>query len=240
MPPDPKITRRQLLGKSIRCAGAAGAAGLVGYLALRQPKAHAGMTTLWQLDPDKCIQCGNCATHCVLKSSAVKCIHAFAVCGYCDLCFAYFQPQLNQRNTGAENQLCPVGAIQRTFVEDPYYQYTIDQSLCVGCGKCVKGCNAFGNGSLFLQIVHGDMSFKEWLRSQGEEKIAELVDGTTPGAETPRMKELLAEYRSHRGQVPRCLNCNECSIAIACPAQAFRRVPADQPYLLRKPKGPAA
>jgi electron transport complex protein RnfB len=298
MPRNPKITRRELLGKSIRCAGAAAAAGFVGYAALRQPKAKEGMAMLWQLDPDKCIQCGNCATNCVLKSSAVKCIHAFAVCGYCDLCFAYFQPQLNQRNTGAENQLCPVGAIQRTFVEDPYYQYTIDQSLCVGCGKCVKGCNAFGNGSLFLQIVHGDMSFKEWLRSQGEEDVAawslfieldskgrpkslsEMIEeakkwlakqtgvkpqgqgATSPpssgsqievemyppdpieqeriGQELARGRDLLRIYKSHRGQVPCCLNCNECSIAIACPAQAFRRVPADQPYLLRKPKGPAA
>jgi electron transport complex protein RnfB len=290
-----------MLGKSIRCAGATAAAGFVGYEAIRQSKAQAGMAMLWQLDPDKCTQCGNCATKCVLKSSAVKCIHAFAVCGYCDLCFAYFQPQLNQRNTGAENQLCPVGAIQRTFVEDPYYQYTIDQSLCVGCGKCVKGCNAFGNGSLFLQIVHGDMSFKEWLRSQGDEQSArfddvwakfwaehpkstsEMVEEvkewlkkqaglphghaeymvTTYGAFVSvfyrgfelkdnaispsqiidgiqRRPALLAKYESQRGQVPRCLNCNECSIAIACPAQAFRRVPADQPYLLRKPKGPAA
>jgi len=31
----------------------------------------------------------------------------------------------------------------------------------------------------------------------------------------------------------RCLNCNECSIAVACPADAFRRVPADQPYLIK-------
>ena len=281
-----------MLGKSIRCAGAAAAAGFVGYLGLRRTKAQTGMAMLWQLDPDKCIQCGNCATKCVLKSSAVKCIHAFAVCGYCDLCFAYFQPQLNQRNTGAENQLCPVGAIQRTFVEDPYYQYTIDQSLCVGCGKCVKGCNAFGNGSLFLQIAHGDMSFKEWLRSQGEEQMADdedwrssitprdrgdlensvrrainqpegtvYPDGTIVPLEVfaagktaltdpdrskrvmkneMRRRTLFAEYQSHRGHVPRCLNCNECSIAIACPAQAFRRVPADQPYLLRKPKGPTA
>jgi electron transport complex protein RnfB len=31
----------------------------------------------------------------------------------------------------------------------------------------------------------------------------------------------------------RCLNCNQCSIAIACPTQAFRRVPAGDPYLLK-------
>jgi electron transport complex protein RnfB len=32
----------------------------------------------------------------------------------------------------------------------------------------------------------------------------------------------------------RCLNCNECSIAKACPSDAFRRVPASAPYLLKK------
>ena len=32
----------------------------------------------------------------------------------------------------------------------------------------------------------------------------------------------------------RCLNCNECAIAVACPSQAFRRVPAADPYLLKK------
>ena len=32
------------------------------------------------------------------------------------------------------------------------FEYTIDEELCTGCGKCVKGCTSFGNGSLFLQI----------------------------------------------------------------------------------------
>ncbi len=32
----------------------------------------------------------------------------------------------------------------------------------------------------------------------------------------------------------RCANCNQCSIALACPAQAFRRVPASRPYLLKR------
>ena len=30
-----------------------------------------------------------------------------------------------------------------------------------------------------------------------------------------------------------CINCNECSIARKCPSDAFKRVPAEQPYLLR-------
>jgi len=63
-------------------------------------------------------------------------------------------PDANELNTGAENQQCPTGAIKRHFVEDPYYQYTIDEELCIGCGICVKGCASFGNGSLFLQVRH--------------------------------------------------------------------------------------
>ena len=114
----------------------------------------ASLPTVWQLDPAKCVQCGQCATHCVLNLSAVKCVHAYAMCGYCKLCFGYFQPGANALTSDAENQICPTGAIKRTFVEDPYYEYTIDESLCIGCGKCVKGCGSFGNGSLFLQVRH--------------------------------------------------------------------------------------
>ena len=31
----------------------------------------------------------------------------------------------------------------------------------------------------------------------------------------------------------RCVHCNECAIARTCPTDAFRRVPASQPYLLK-------
>jgi electron transport complex protein RnfB len=140
--------------------------------------------TVWQLDPKKCIQCGGCAVNCVFQPSAVKCVHHFERCGYCRLCFGFFQPGAKILTSAAENQLCPTGAIRRKFVEEPYYEYTVDESLCIGCGRCVKGCGAFGNGSLMLQVRH-DL----------------------------------------------CLNCNECSIARRCPASAFSRVPADQPYL---------
>ena len=43
----------------------------------------------WQIDPARCTQCGRCETDCVLPVSAVKCIHANRVCGYCDLCGGY-------------------------------------------------------------------------------------------------------------------------------------------------------
>ena len=109
---------------------------------------------VWQIDPRKCVQCGQCATQCVLNLSAVKCIHSYSMCGYCKLCFGFFQPGANALNEAAENQVCPTGAIKRKFIEDPYYEYRIDESLCNGCGKCVKGCSTFGNGSLHLQVSH--------------------------------------------------------------------------------------
>jgi electron transport complex protein RnfB len=177
-----RLSRRELLGHGLRGACVVGLGGAVGVLADH----GRGDDMVWQLDPMKCNQCGKCATNCVLEPSAVKCVHSYAMCGYCDLCTGYFKSDPVALHTGAENQLCPTGAIRRQFVEDPYYEYTIDEELCVGCGKCVKGCGAFGNGALYLQVKHD-----------------------------------------------RCLNCNECSIAAACPAQAFRRVPASRPYILK-------
>jgi electron transport complex protein RnfB len=139
----------------------------------------------WQIDPKKCTFCERCRTDCVLPMSAVKCVHAVKVCGYCDLCGGYYRTNAKELNTAAENLICPTGAIQRKFVEEPYFEYSITEDLCNGCGKCAKGCNAFGNGSLYLQIK----------------------------------QEL-------------CKNCNECQRAKVCPAEAIRRVPAQNAYEL--------
>ena len=49
---------------------------------------------------------------------------------------------------------CPTAAIQRKYIEEPYFEYVINEDLCIGCAKCVKGCTSFGNGSLHLQINH--------------------------------------------------------------------------------------
>jgi electron transport complex protein RnfB len=133
-----------------------GAAGLlvggVGAAALRG--GARGASHRWQIDPEKCVQCGKCATQCVLPVSAVKCVHNFAMCGYCNLCFGYFQGQAPGLDAGGENQMCPTGALKRRFLEEPYFEYTVDEALCTGCGLCVKGCTSFGNGSLSLQVRH--------------------------------------------------------------------------------------
>lgn len=144
------VTRRDFLRGGARVAGMTGLGVLFGLIAAKtQARTH-----VWQIDPAKCSRCGLCATSCVLEQSAVKCVHAYAICGYCQLCTGYFVPDPTDLNTAAENQLCPTAAIRRTYVEDPYYEYTIDEDLCIGCAKCVEGCNRFGNGSMFLQVRH--------------------------------------------------------------------------------------
>jgi len=183
----PQTSRRGFLADGIRVAGTLALGSTAGFVAGRRGREE---ETVWQLDPDQCVACGNCATHCVLDISAVRCLQCFDMCGYCDICTGYFEVDYHSVDTGAENHLCPTGAIIRKFVErmggQRYYEYTIDEPLCIGCGKCVKGC-ALMNGSLYLQVMHD-----------------------------------------------RCLNCNECSIAIACPSEAFRRVPASKPHLLKQ------
>lgn len=174
--------RRDFLARLLRGAGLLGLGGLLGWLTGRARAA----TTVWQIDPWRCVMCGRCATACVLEPSAVKCVHAFEMCGYCELCTAFFEPRPVALNTAAENQLCPTGAIVREFIEDPYFEYRVREPLCIGCARCVAGCTLFGNGSMFLQIRHD-----------------------------------------------RCVNCNDCSIARACPSGAIQRVPATQPYRLK-------
>ncbi len=176
--PDP--SRRDFIRDGFKTGTALALGGVGGMLAEQRSLAGA---TVWQLDPTICVQCERCATSCVLSVSAVKCVHAFDVCGYCALCGGYHEPGAKVQDTAAENQLCPTAAIKRTYIEHPYFEYVIDEDLCIGCAKCVKGCSAFGNGSLYLQVRHD-----------------------------------------------RCLNCNECAIAADCPSDAFRQVPADQPY----------
>ena len=148
MEDEKKLNRREFLNNSLRFAVLVGLGGV--SIALSK-KAFAG-TRVWQLDPSKCNQCGRCATSCVLGQSAVRCVHVTEMCGYCDLCGGYLNPDVKDINTAAENRLCPTNAIIRKYVEEPFFEYHILEDLCIGCAKCVKGCGAFGNGSLQLQV----------------------------------------------------------------------------------------
>ena len=203
------ISRRQMMRDAARCAALGGIGALSAGLFYKQlgragaacpspgascndcsQAAGCRLPQVWQLDPNRCIACGRCQTNCVLDLSAVKAVNCFALCGYCDICTGYFPTKDYVLDTGAENQLCPTGAIARNYVDKQsgvnYFEYTINEELCIACGKCVVGCRLM-NGSLFLQVRHD-----------------------------------------------RCLNCNECSIAVGCPAEAFRRVPAASPRLLSR------
>jgi len=179
--------RRKFLVDSLRIGGVVAAGAMGGFLAGR--RSHAGEVR-WQIDPDKCVACGKCATDCVLDESAVKCLQCFDMCGYCDVCTGYFDPNYRALDTAAENQLCPTDALIRKFVEGKagqnFYEYTIEEDQCIGCGMCVKGC-ALMNGSLYLQVMQD-----------------------------------------------RCVNCNECAIAIVCPSEAFVNVAVDKPYRLKR------
>ncbi|MCG6185784.1 hypothetical protein [Maribellus maritimus] len=142
--------RREFLQSGVRLSLALALGGVSGLSLSKAIKDD----YVWQIDPFACTQCGRCATECVLNPSAVKCVHAYDLCGYCDLCGGYLKPDSNARTTAAENQLCPTAAIERKFIEEPYFEYHINEDLCIGCAKCVKGCTSFGNGSLHLQIIH--------------------------------------------------------------------------------------
>jgi electron transport complex protein RnfB len=201
------ITRRQMMNHVTRFVALGGIGSLSAWLVYKQAvqaacpvpnggcdgcgqSASCNLPRVWQIDPNLCVACGRCQTNCVLDLSAVKAVNCFTLCGYCDICTGYFPSDNKLRETGAEHQLCPTGAISRKFIEqrasERYFEYTIDERLCIACGKCVVGCRLM-NGSLYLQVRHD-----------------------------------------------RCLNCNECSIAVACPTQAFRRVPAAAPRLLKR------
>jgi len=150
MAEDKAYNRREFINRGARLTLGLSLAGVGTVAALHT----GGDKFVWQIDPFKCTQCGRCATDCVLQPSAVKCVHAYDLCGYCDLCGGYFKPGVTELETGAEKQLCPAAAIERRFIEEPYFEYVINEDLCIGCAKCVKGCGSFGNGSLHLQIRH--------------------------------------------------------------------------------------
>ena len=72
------VDRRSFLQAGLRGAAALAVTAASAALAVRL---HAD-DQVWQIDPRKCIQCSLCETECVVTPSAVKCVHAFGMCGY--------------------------------------------------------------------------------------------------------------------------------------------------------------
>jgi electron transport complex protein RnfB len=189
-------TRREMLTTTARGAALVGLAGTAGLLALKANKTYA-----WAIAPDKCVNsklgelgveiCELCATDCVLTLSAVRAVNTFSECGRCYICPAYYKITSAVGPDGLPTEkVCPRDAIKREAIgwidpDDPannFYEYTIDEKLCNGCGRCVMECKEpAGLGSIVLEVRHNV-----------------------------------------------CLDCNRCSIATACPEDAYeRRSPAD-------------
>jgi Na+-translocating ferredoxin:NAD+ oxidoreductase subunit B len=150
-------SRREFFDRSLRIAGLLGIGVAAGQLVRR-----AASNTVFQVDPARCAACDLCRTSCVLSHSAVKAVNEFTKCGYCQLCPAYFDVTSMPDDLGLPTgKVCPQDALKRRIVgevdkEDPnnnYYEYTVDESLCDGCGKCVKACKPpAGNGALRLEV----------------------------------------------------------------------------------------
>ncbi len=190
----PKYTRREVLGHAARGTALLGLSGASGLLWLKANRADA-----WAIDVSKCLDsrlgavgvevCELCATECVLALSAVRAVNEFSKCGRCYVCPAYFKITSAVGPDGLPSEkVCPRDAIKREPIgwvdpDDPannFYEYTIDETLCDGCGRCVLECKEpAGLGSIILEVRHDT-----------------------------------------------CLDCNRCSISIACPEEAYERRPA--------------
>ncbi len=186
-----KFSRREVLAHAARGAALAGLGGITGLLALKADKTYA-----WTIAPDRCINsklgavgvetCELCATECVLTLSAVRAVNEFSACGRCYICPSYYKITSAVGPDGLPTEkVCPRDAIKREAIgwidpDDPannFYEYTIDEKLCNGCGRCVMECKEpAGLGSIRLEVRHNV-----------------------------------------------CLDCNRCSIATACPEEAYDR-----------------
>lgn len=164
-----KPTRREVLGHAVRGATLLGLGGAAAYLVSKS-----GSEGAWQVDCTKCVNsrlgalgvevCEKCATECVLALSAVRAINDHAACGRCYVCPAYFDVKSAIDAEGLPSgKLCPRDAIDRKPIgwidpDDPannYYEYTIDEKLCNGCGKCVMACKEpAGLTSIRLEVRH--------------------------------------------------------------------------------------
>jgi electron transport complex protein RnfB len=187
------LTRREVLGHAARGAAFVGLGGTAYLLSLKANETYA-----WSIDPNRCVDsklgvfgvdvCELCATTCVLTLSAVRAVNDFSRCGRCYICPAYFKITSAVGPDGLPSEkVCPRDAITREPIgwidpDDPannFYEYTIDEKKCNGCGRCVMECKEpAGLSSIYLEVRH-DL----------------------------------------------CLDCNRCSIAAACPEDAYERRP---------------
>ena len=164
-----KHSRREVLGHAARGAALAGLGGLTGLLWMK-----ANATFAWSIDAHRCINsrlgavggevCERCSTECVLPLSAIRAVNEFKACGRCYICPAYYKITSAVGPDGLPTEkVCPRDAIKREPIgwidpDDPannFYEYTIDETLCNGCGRCVLECKEpAGLGSIRLEVRH--------------------------------------------------------------------------------------
>lgn len=201
------VNRRDAIGRVLRGAVAVSLGGTAVHLTRK-----AEGQFVWQVDATRCINsglgdvgsdiCALCTSECVVTQSAVRAVNDFSLCGRCYICPAYYNVTSAVDAEGLPSEkLCPRDAIERAPIgwvdpEDPannFYEYTIDEDKCDGCGICVMGCKEpAGLGSIYLRVRHD-----------------------------------------------RCVDCNRCAIATACPEDAVTQLPVEQALEPRGP-GPAA
>lgn len=161
-------SRRQFLQRTGQAACAAALGGTAVVLGRRACSGDA-----WVIAPSKCVNirlgvtgpdkvCEVCATSCVLPLSAVRAVNEHLLCGRCCICPAYFDVRSSMGPDGLPTKkVCPRDAIKRAVIgdvdpDDPlnnFYEYTIDEELCNGCGRCVMECkDPAGLGSIRLEV----------------------------------------------------------------------------------------
>ncbi len=136
----------------IKWTGRGAAVVALGGIAARAGRFAEQARPIWVIDYDKCTACGKCETACVRRPSAVKAVNDKTICSNCFLCYGHTTDHMTDTPDTAE-KVCPVDAVIRTQIgESSNYIYSINDDLCIGCGKCVKDCVKYGNKSMFLVI----------------------------------------------------------------------------------------
>jgi len=165
---DKKVVRKLDRRNFLRKAGTAACGLAIGSIGYRVISAHmdeetAGPLTrfVWQIDPEKCVNCPLCETACVRTPSAVKAVNDQKKCSFCVVCYGHISnKEIDSDKIMTEGiRVCPYDAVTRKNYsggKEGYFIYDIDDDKCTGCGICAKECSARGTKSMFM-IIRPDL-----------------------------------------------------------------------------------
>ena len=159
-----KLHRREFLVASGRVAAACALGGIAARVLMKGGDDadfdKPGTRYAWRINPDNCVLCGQCATACVRRPSAVKCVNDQKKCSLCVVCYGHVKDQhVDSKKINTAPKVCPNNAVIRKDLTggiDGPHTYTIDQSRCVGCAECASRCSEHGTQSMFL-IIRPDL-----------------------------------------------------------------------------------